>query len=244
MLLSMADTSCGGLLAGHSGMSVYGPPGLTTLVNAFRTFVNVRDIGLSVSELGGPGATSQPVVQSELVTITPVTLTAAPAAASDDAGAAEPEAKRQRVEGGGDAAPQQAQAEQGMDIASVAVESPAACYVCEMPDVPGKFLPQMAASLGVPRGPLYGKLVRGEAVTAANGQVVRPEDVMEPATPGELSGGGARCEAASAMTSRTAGMHVQQKATPLLPCPARRRAALTSCVCRPPTPASLQAPWC
>lgn len=41
-----------------------------------------------------------------------------------------------------------------------------------------------AASLGVPRGPLYGKLVKGEEVTAANGQTVRPQDVMEPATPG------------------------------------------------------------
>lgn len=43
-----------------------------------------------------------------------------------------------------------------------------------------------AASLGVPRGPQYGKLVRGEEVTAANGQVVRPADVMEPATPGPV----------------------------------------------------------
>lgn len=48
MLLTMADTSCGGLLAGHAGMTVYGPPGLNTLVNAFRTFVNVKDIGLQV----------------------------------------------------------------------------------------------------------------------------------------------------------------------------------------------------
>lgn len=44
-----------------------------------------------------------------------------------------------------------------------------------------------AASLGVPRGPLFGKLVKGEEVTAANGQVVRPADVMEPATPGEAA---------------------------------------------------------
>lgn len=44
-----------------------------------------------------------------------------------------------------------------------------------------------AASLGVPRGPLFGKLVKGEEVMAANGQVVRPADVMEPATPGEAT---------------------------------------------------------
>ena len=111
MLLTMADTSCGGLLAGHAGMSLYGPPGLNTLVNAFRTFVNVRDIGLKVTEFGGSsgsggaageaaagGAAAQlrPVVKSELVSITPVVLTAA-APASAEAGA-EPEAKRQRVE--------------------------------------------------------------------------------------------------------------------------------------------------
>ena len=245
----MADTSCGGLLAGHAGMSLYGPPGLNTLVNAFRTFVNVRDIGLKVTEFGGSsgsggaageaaagGAAAQlrPVVKSELVSITPVVLTAA-APASAEAGA-EPEAKRQRVEAAsnGDASSAGAEAAAAgagasMDIASVAVEGPAACYICELPDVPGKFLPQkvgcltdrapqlavlpaesidgcmaawpaphtptsschlvQAAALGVPRGPLCGKLVRGEEVTAANGQVVRPQDVMEPTTPGEWRAG-------------------------------------------------------
>jgi ribonuclease Z len=259
MLLTMADTSCGGLLAGHAGMSLYGPPGLNTLVNAFRTFVNVRDIGLKVTEFGGSsgsgcaageaaagGAAAQlrPVVKSELVSITPVVLTAA-APASAEAGA-EPEAKRQRVEAAsnGDASSAGAEAAAAgagasMDIASVAVEGPAACYICELPDVPGKFLPQkvggrlsgwlrgcarrlsllpaattggwaaagtqlqlllraspschlvQAAALGVPRGPLCGKLVRGEEVTAANGQVVRPQDVMEPTTPGGWGAGGA-----------------------------------------------------
>lgn len=233
MLLTMADTSCGGLLAGHAGMSVYGPPGLSTLVNAFRTFVNVRDIGLKVIEFGAGAAADaapEPVVKSELVTITPVTLTAAGGSKEE---AQEPEAKRQRVEGGAAADQQGQQQGGGMDIASVAVESPAACYVCELPDVPGKFLPQkvrpegpllpaqlmgagvsagacgqhlhclahhrqlppsayrQAASLGVPRGPMYSKLVRGEEVTAANGQTVRPADVMEPATPGVLAAGAA-----------------------------------------------------
>ena len=41
-----------------------------------------------------------------------------------------------------------------------------------------------AAALGVPRGPLYGKLVRGERVEASSGRTVTPEEVMEPATPG------------------------------------------------------------
>lgn len=152
MLLTMADTSCGGLLAGHTGMSLYGPPGLNTLVNAFRTFVNVRDIGLKVNEFSDNG-TTQPVVKTELVTITPVTLTAAtPGQASahaqeERACAAEPEAKRQRMEAtNGDT--QQGGGSVGMEIASVVVESPAACYICELSDVPGKFLPQKVCCMG------------------------------------------------------------------------------------------------
>lgn len=97
---------------------------------------------LQVNEFGA-GPATEPLVKSELVSITPVTITATPpggCAAADASEGAEPEAKRQRVEGvsGGE---QQAAAG-GMDIASVSVEGPAACYVCELPDVPGKFLPQ------------------------------------------------------------------------------------------------------
>jgi hypothetical protein len=195
MLLTMADHSCGGLLAGHASLALHGPRGLGTLVDAFRTFVNVRDVGLRATEFGAaqPVGELAPVVQDDLVTITPVVLEAA--AAAEPAG--EPVAKRARIEGG--------------------AEAPAACYACELADVPGKFLPQkvrgcrpggcfqrqrrarpctrprhakvpraaQAAALGVPRGPAYGKLVRGEEVTGANGRVVKPEEVMEPTVPGQ-----------------------------------------------------------
>jgi ribonuclease Z len=45
---------------------------------------------------------------------------------------------------------------------------------------PGRFHPEKAAALGVPKGPLYGALQRGEAVTLAGGRVIRPEEVVEP----------------------------------------------------------------
>lgn len=95
-----------------------------------------------MNEFGAATAT-EPLVKTELVAITPVTLTATPpsSAAADGGDGTEPEAKRQRVEGGSGGGEQQAAAS-SMDIASVAVEGPAACYVCELPDVPGKFLPQ------------------------------------------------------------------------------------------------------
>ena len=203
MLLTMADTTAGGLLTGHVGMTVHGPPGLHTLVNAFRTFVNVRDMGLKVMEFGrheGPGAVgivSRPVVKNDSVSITPVIIrTAQDTIAVDKAAATgngenvnggageqqEPIAKRQKT---GDGAPL-LQDGIGMDIPSTAVESAAACYVCELPDIPGKFLPHKAASLGVPRGPLYGQLAKGQEVTAVNGKLVKPEDVMEATTPGPI----------------------------------------------------------
>ena len=51
-------------------------------------------------------------------------------------------------------------------------------YTLEELDRPGEFNPEKAATLGVPRGPLWGQLQRGESVTAENGAIVHPEDVM------------------------------------------------------------------
>ncbi|KAK9811324.1 hypothetical protein WJX72_001848 [[Myrmecia] bisecta] len=56
-----------------------------------------------------------------------------------------------------------------------------------LPAIAGKFRPQKAAALGVPRGPLFGKLVKGETVKAANGKDVKPSDVMEDPVPGPVA---------------------------------------------------------
>ncbi len=44
---------------------------------------------------------------------------------------------------------------------------------------PGRFHPEKAAALGVPKGPLFGALQRGREVTLGDGRVVRPEEVVE-----------------------------------------------------------------
>lgn len=51
-------------------------------------------------------------------------------------------------------------------------------YTLEELDRPGEFNPKKAAELGVPIGPLWGKLQKGESVTAADGTTVHPEQVM------------------------------------------------------------------
>ncbi len=44
---------------------------------------------------------------------------------------------------------------------------------------PGRFHPEKAAALGVPKGPLFGELQHGRPVTLPGGRVVRPEEVLE-----------------------------------------------------------------
>lgn len=45
---------------------------------------------------------------------------------------------------------------------------------------PGRFHPERAAALGVPKGPLFGALQRGEPVTLPDGRAVRADEVVEP----------------------------------------------------------------
>ncbi|MDW8048538.1 MAG: ribonuclease Z [Nitrososphaerota archaeon] len=45
---------------------------------------------------------------------------------------------------------------------------------------PGKFYPEKARALGVPKGPLWSRLQRGHEVEFPNGRIVRPRDVLGP----------------------------------------------------------------
>jgi len=49
---------------------------------------------------------------------------------------------------------------------------------------PGKFRPEAAGALGVPSGPLWGKLQHGERVTLENGVSISPDQVLGPPRPG------------------------------------------------------------
>src|SRR6478609_2811950 len=52
-------------------------------------------------------------------------------------------------------------------------------------DKPGIFNLERAQELGIPRGPLYGKLQHGDAITLADGRTITPEMVLGPARPGK-----------------------------------------------------------
>jgi len=52
-------------------------------------------------------------------------------------------------------------------------------YVCHTADKAGKFHPAKAKALGIPPGPLFSQLVRGNPVTLADGTVIQPEQCVD-----------------------------------------------------------------
>ncbi len=74
----------------------------------------------------------------------------------------------------------------GTLVSSVGVDMPRLCYVIQGPTIPGKFDRVKALQLGVPSGPLCGRLVKGESITTPDGKVVRPEDCVGPAQKGRV----------------------------------------------------------
>jgi ribonuclease Z len=57
---------------------------------------------------------------------------------------------------------------------------PSCGWTLEEDPRPGRFHLDRAVALGVPKGPRFGALQRGEAVTLDDGRVVRPEEVVDP----------------------------------------------------------------
>jgi ribonuclease Z len=53
-------------------------------------------------------------------------------------------------------------------------------YAFQEQDKPGTFNVARAEALGIPKGPLYGRLQRGQPVTLADGRTVYPGDVLGP----------------------------------------------------------------
>jgi ribonuclease Z len=57
-------------------------------------------------------------------------------------------------------------------------------FALQEPHRPGRFDKPMALSLGIPEGPSFGRLQRGEAVTLKDGRTIAPETVLGPPRPG------------------------------------------------------------
>ena len=61
------------------------------------------------------------------------------------------------------------------------------CYAVHSPETPGSLDTNKANKLGIPKGPLLGKLVKGESVTLPNGNVIHPQDCVSPPQCGPIT---------------------------------------------------------
>ncbi len=61
---------------------------------------------------------------------------------------------------------------------------PSYAYKLKEEKRPGKFDKPKALNLGIPEGPLFGKLQKGEQIQLEDGRIFSPEDVMGPKRPG------------------------------------------------------------
>jgi ribonuclease Z len=61
---------------------------------------------------------------------------------------------------------------------------PNLAYALQETERPGRFFPQKARDLGVPEGPLWSQLQRGENITLASGRLIAPSEVLGSPRPG------------------------------------------------------------
>ncbi len=202
-LLTLADKI--GLETGTTAISAYGPRGMNAFANCLRTYVNIRDIQLSIEEVGSSGATEaaagrhglskHTLIKNHVVDISSVVIEGASAAEKEEANGegegrgASGSNKRPRLDVGEEGA-SGARRGPGTPVASpkagggVDKQVAVSMFVVALGDIPGKFLPQKALELGVPKGPAFGKLCRGESVMSSFGRYVNPNEVMEGSKPG------------------------------------------------------------
>ena len=74
----------------------------------------------------------------------------------------------------------------GCEVVAFGTEhrTPSLGWTLVEPERPGRFHPERAEAAGVPKGRLWGALQHGQPVTLADGRVVLPADVVEPARRG------------------------------------------------------------
>jgi ribonuclease Z len=180
---------------GTHEITLVGPVGLGVWANGLRHFVQRPELRLNVLECDARGG----VFDDGTLRATAVPLGAKRAAAdaeeTPDAASAPPPSKRRRhaarhVDLDVRALPRAASAVAAAGASSSSEPPPsppaALCFVCETPAIRGRFFPARAAALGVPKGPLYGELANGRAVTLCDGRVIEASQCKDVDTTGRV----------------------------------------------------------
>jgi ribonuclease Z len=89
---------------------------------------------------------------------------------------------------------------------------PAIGYVIAEEERRGRFNPELAAAMGIPEGPLWGRIHRGESVTLEDGRVIEPSVLVGETRPGRriVITGDTRPCAATILASENADLLVHE----------------------------------
>ncbi|OAO14112.1 zinc phosphodiesterase ELAC protein 2 [Blastocystis sp. ATCC 50177/Nand II] len=158
MLLSIYDM-------GVRKLKIFGPEGLCDYFITIQLFIYRPDFDITVMELGGDSSPIDvfPGVQVVPIVIYPIENN---------------EFTRESFD-----------LREGMCLHCSAIRREKQCteveisYLIRVPELKGKFCPEKAKQLGIPKGALFKKLVGGESITI-NNTVITPAMVMTPSTPG------------------------------------------------------------
>jgi len=177
LMLSLAD-------AGHAGLTMFAPRGLEKTLSTAKRFASRPQYPLHVHELG-EDEPSDPLVQNPLFAVYALPwlvdeqLQRSLATQKD-------QVKRHCGERRDEEVPEALSSSSKNEVA----ERIFVTYAVRVADQKGRFVTERAAALGIPRGPLYGRLQRGESIEMeqpdGTRRTVHPTDVMEPSSPGPL----------------------------------------------------------
>ncbi|EDO40024.1 predicted protein [Nematostella vectensis] len=151
-------------------INIYGPENLKDLMNGTRFFIFHEKMKYVCTQYNGIKDTA---FTDENLTLTPVVIQGINNDKSHDR-------KDENLNS------EQQHPDKKIKLDPGLLKESISCYICQLVSVPGKFLLNKAKELGVPKGPLYGKLKNGENIILEDGTEVCPEQVTEPTSPGPV----------------------------------------------------------
>ncbi|GJQ10563.1 hypothetical protein GpartN1_g2848.t1 [Galdieria partita] len=149
--------------AGKTSLELFGPTGLARFFTASSSFYRRPSLELSINEIGFDALYGNIYQDMNIeVAAVPLVSTFFP--------------KDQKVDGSKLKRPR------------ITSKKLVVCYVVTMKDIPGKFDPLAAKALNVPKGPLFGRLSKGETITLSDGKKIFPSQVVSEPFPGPCIG--------------------------------------------------------
>jgi len=181
MLLTMAD-------CGKTAISIHGPVGLRALLRATSHFMRREDLKIIIREYGTTGLAMQgPTLAMHALPLLSTSSPSAPGTEQEPPQPPSEQQEQQEQQYGNEPTAKRPRVATTGPTPSASLP-PCVAWVGQTASVLGKFDVRRAKELGIPTGPLFGKLKAGQPVTLPDGRTIQAEEVVAPPTPGAIFG--------------------------------------------------------